>query len=211
MNKKQFLCVATSLAALAVVAPVWAETAGALNFYLSASLGQAKADIGSASGLTVDDTDTSYSIGVGYKFNDNIAIEGGYQKLGKGSVTGTASGTFYGKSFTATGLTLSDEVDGYYLGPVITFPLVDNFEVQGRIGVYSWTGDTKASFTSLAYGGTTYSGTSISTSHDGSDVYYGFGVAYKVSKNVSLGADWTRFDIDGTDVDVFGARLKYSF
>lgn len=212
MNKKQFLCVTTSLAALAVAPPVWAEMADASkNFYLSVSVGQSKADLGSAAGLTIDDTDTSHSIGVGYKINEMFSIEGGYLSLGKGSASGTVSGTLYGKSITATGLNLSDEVDGYYFGPVVTFPVGETFEVQGKLGVYNWNGDIKGSFTSLTYGGTTYAGTSISTSHDGSDVYYGFGVAYKVNKNVSLGADWTRFDIDGTDVDVFGARLKYSF
>lgn len=211
VNKKQFLCMATSLAALAVAAPVSAEQTVASGFFVTIGLGQSNADLGSVAGLTVDDTDTSYSIGVGYKISEMFSVEAGYQKLGEASASGTITGTLYGKSITATGINLSDEVDGYYFGPVVTFPVSENFEVQGRLGVYSWEGDIKGSFTSLTYGGTTYSGTSLSTSHDGSDAYYGLGVAYKFSKNVSLGADWTRFDIDDIDTDVFGARLKYSF
>lgn len=209
MNKKQFLCVVT-LSALAAV-PAWAEQTVSSGFFLTAGLGQSSADLGDVGGLSVDDKDTSYSIGLGYKINDMFSIEGGYQNLGEASASGTASGTLYGTAYTATGLTASDEVDGYYLGPVVTFPVGGNFEVQGRLGVYSWKGDIKLSFTSLTYGGTSYSGGSASDSHDGSDAYFGLGVAYKFSNNMSLGADWTRFDIDGTDVDVFGARLKYNF
>lgn len=64
--------------------------ANAEGFYVDLGLGQAKADLGNTSGLNVDDKDTSYSIGAGYKFNDYIAIEGGYLKLGTASVSASA-------------------------------------------------------------------------------------------------------------------------
>lgn len=190
--------------------------ANAEGFYVDLGLGQAKADLGNTSGLNVDDKDTSYSIGAGYKFNDYIAIEGGYLKLGTASVSasGTISGTYRGKPISATGtLSASSEVDGYYLGPVLSLPMGDKFEAYARAGVYFWNADSKASATgTLTYAGTTYPVGATATANDsGNDAYYGIGVAYKATKNVSVGADWTRYAVDKTDVDVIGARLKYAF
>lgn len=89
----------------------------------------------------------------------------------------------------------------------------DKFEAYARAGVYFWNADSKASATgTLTYAGTTYPVGATATANDsGNDAYYGIGVAYKATKNVSVGADWTRYAVDKTDVDVIGARLKYAF
>lgn len=186
------------------------------GFYADIGVGQSKADLNASSGFTVDDTDTSYSIGVGYNVNKYISVEGGYLKLGKAklSTSGTVSGTYYGAPFSATGtLNASAEVDGFYLGPVVRLPVSDKFEVFGRAGAYFWNLDTVASASgSLTYAGTVYAGgVTAKATKDGTDAYYGVGANYKLNDRVSVGLDWTRFDIDGTDVDNIGARVKVSF
>lgn len=217
MNKNIDLVIRSTIGSLATaLALAIPLVANAENFYVDLGLGQAKADLGDTAGLNVDDTDTAYSIGAGYKFNDNIAIEGGYLKLGTASIsaTGTVSGTYYGSPYSATGtLAASAEVDGFYLGPVLSLPFADKFEAYARAGVYFWDSDEKASASgTLTYAGITYAGdVTASSSSDGSDPYYGIGAAYKATESVAVGADWTRYDIDGIDVDVLGARLKYSF
>ncbi|MDP1683438.1 MAG: outer membrane beta-barrel protein [Burkholderiales bacterium] len=186
------------------------------GFYADIGVGYAKADLGSTAGFTVDDTDTSYSLGLGYNFNKNISVEGGYLKLGKASLSssGSVSGTYYGSPFTATGtLGASAEVDGFYLGPVFRYPVTEKIEILGRVGAYIWEADLKASASgSLVYAGTTYAGNvSASKTEKGTDAYYGLGLNYKLNDRIGVGMDWTRFDIDGTDVDNISARLKISF
>lgn len=219
MNKNIPLAIRGTVGALTAVLalsfPLVANAEGfnASGFYIDLGLGQAKADLGNTSGWNVNDTDTSYSIGAGYKFNDNIAIEGGYMKLGtaSASITGTVtSGVYSGSTGTISG---SAEVTGYYFGPMFSLPMGDKFEAYARAGVYLWDEDIKASATgTLVYNGTAQ-GVNISTTknNDGNDAYYGIGIAYKANKNVSVGADWTRYTADKTDVDVIGARLKYAF
>ncbi len=221
MNKNINAVIKGTIGALATaLALAFPLVANAENFYVDLGLGQANADLdlGGTTGLNVDDTDTAYSIGAGYKFNDDISIEGGYLKLGTASVgaTGTVSGTYYGSPFSATGtLAASAEVDGFYLGPVLNLPFAfaDKFEVYARAGVYFWDLDAKASASgTLTYDGITYAGgVTASRNRDGNDTYYGIGAAYKATENVSVGADWTRYDIDGIDVGVLVARLKYSY
>lgn len=217
MNKNISLAIKGTVGALAAAfALSFPLTANAEGFYVDLGLGQAKADFGDTAGLNVDNTDTSYSIGAGYKFNNYIAIEGGYLKLGTASIgtSGTVTGTYYGNPYSATGtLSASSEVDGYYLGPVLSLPVGDKFEAYARAGVYFWNANSKMSATgTLTYAGTTYTGgTTATTSDNGNDAYYGIGAAYKATKNVSVGADWTRYDIGGVDVDVIGVRLKNAF
>jgi hypothetical protein len=130
------------------------------------------------------------------------------------STSGSVSGDYFGTPFSATGsLTASAEVDGFYLGPVFRFPLGDKMEVLGRVGAYFWQVDTTASASgSLTYAGTTYVGSATANaSDDGTDAYFGVGVSYKLNDRIQLGVDWTRFDIDGVDVDNFGARVKVGF
>ncbi len=206
----------TAGAAAVAFALAFPLAANAESYYVDLGLGQAKADLSAPAGVKIDDTDTAYSIGVGYKFNDNIAIEGGYLKLGtaSASATGTVSGTYYGSAYSATGtFTASAQVDGFYLGPVLSQTFADKFEAYARAGVYFWDSDEKASASgTLTYAGTTYAGNvSATRSRDGNDSYFGIGATYKATKDVAIGVDWTRYDIDGIDVDVLGTRLKFSF
>lgn len=192
MNKNISLAIKGTAGALAAAfALSFPLVANAEGFYADIGLGQATFDIRNTPGVSVDDTDTTYSVGAGYKFNDNIAIEGGYLKLGSISARGAISA--------------SVETDGYYLGPVLSTQFADKFEAYVRAGVYFWNVDSKV--TSPVTG---------TTNSDGNDLYYGIGAAYKATKNVSVGADWTRYNIDLSgsvlgDVDVLSARLKYSF
>lgn len=191
---------ATAGALAAAFALSFSLAANAEGFYVDLGLGQATVDFGNANttGLNIDDKDTSYSIGAGYKFNDYIAIEGGYLKPGTASISASVDGGT---------LSASSEFDGYYLGPVLSLPMSDKFEAYARAGVYFWNADNKVSATGI------FTGIFPATATDnGNDPYYGIGAAYKATKNVSVGADWTRYSA-GTDVDVdiLAARLKFAF
>ena len=189
----------------------------ASNLYITGSLGQAKADIDSISGVTIDDKDTSYSLGLGYKINDYIAIEGGYRSLGEATLSSTAavSGTYLGKSFTASGTVgAAADATGFFLGGNFSLPVTNKFSAHLKAGLFNWDSDITGSGSgTITYDGTVYAvATSLSTDEDGTDLYYGLGASYQFSDNVGVGAQWLRFnDVVETNVDVIEATISYSF
>lgn len=168
-----------------------AHAAEQSRFFIEAGVGMSSTDLGSEPGVSVDEKDVFFSIGAGYSFNKMFAIEAGYIDLGKVKI-----------SVPAIPYTATLSADGFYFGPRLTLEISPQFEAYGRVGVLAWDAEVKDSL-------------GFSASDDGTDVYFGIGAAYKISKQVSLGADWTRYAYEGdgedSDVDTFGAKLKFNF
>ncbi len=206
--------------ALAAVLAMSAAGAQAGPFYVDAHLGQATADLPSITGWSLDKDDTTYSLNLGYKLNDTLAVEGGYTKLGEASYSSTTavsgSATVSGTTATATNATfnLAAKADGFTLGLAGDFPISNAIDLSARAGVFFW--DAKATGTltagTLVVNGTTYNtGSSLSAKDDGSDLYWGLGASYKFSKDMRAGINFTRYDISGTDIDTWTANLRYNF
>ncbi|MBF0285965.1 MAG: porin family protein [Magnetococcales bacterium] len=186
--------------------------------YVSLGLGHSWANLDEyeSAGLAVDDKDWNYSLGVGYRFNQYIALEAGYLNLGEASAaaSGATTGNVGGYPYSATGaVDIKAEVDGWYLGPRVSFNVLDKLDVEGTIGAYFWSADYSASYTgTLTYRGTTQvGGASITDSDSGTDVYAGLGLAYKLNDQFSLRTGYTRYNIDDFDVDTFGVSVSYNF
>lgn len=193
-------------------------TPGLSGFYGVVSAGYAKYDT-DTTGLSItteDDTDTGYSIGIGYEFNKYLSFEAGYLDLGETSIGSSAasSGTLYGKPYTFTGtLTATAETDGYYIGPIVSLPFSDKCEAYAKIGVYVWDLDADATATgTLTYDSVVYAGSvQASASDDGTDLYYGLGTSYDITDKFTVRADWTRYDIESDDVDLFAVGAVFKF
>lgn len=199
-------------------APALAQQENLLEgFYAVATVGSAEYDNDEIPGFSTDDSDTGFSAGIGYEFNKYIAVEAGYLDLGETSLNGsdTVSGTLYGSSYTISGtLNAEAEVDGFYLGPQVSFPVTDAFDLYAKAGVFFWDLDVSAAFSgSLTYEGTVYSGSGTATySDDGEDLYYGLGASYDVTDTFTVRADWTRYDdVSDTDIDYYSAGLVFRF
>ena len=169
-----------------------AHAAEQSRFFVEAGVGVSSIDTDiNVPGVSVDDDDVFFSIGAGYNFNKMFAIEAGYIDLGEVKV-----------SVPAIAYTATASADGFYFGPRLTLEITPQFEAYGRVGVLAWDAEAKDS-------------EGNSASDDGTDVYFGIGAAYKISDQVSLGADWTRYayedDGDDLDVDTFGVKLKFNF
>ena len=89
---------------------------------------------------------------------------------------------------------------GLYLKPHAN--ITDNFEVYGRLGYYQ----AKATVSAQAVAPGVPS-TSASRTEDG--VTFGIGASYKLTKNVSLTIDHTRFK--DSDAESAGLGLRYNF
>ena len=169
-----------------------AHAAEQSRFFLDAGVGMSSIDTDIYEpGVSVDEKDVFFSIGAGYNFNKMFALEAGYVDLGETKISEPAF------AYTAT-----ISADGFYFGPRLTFEITPQFEAYGRAGVFAWDAEAKDS-------------DGFSASDDGTDVYFGIGAAYKITNQVSLGAEWTRYAFEGDgddfDVDTFGAKLKFNF
>lgn len=189
-NSKTSLYLAILLATTLAATAAHSADSG---FFAEVGVGMTKVDtdVDNIPGVSVDDEDMFFSIGGGYSFNKMFALEAGYTDLGEAEI-----------SIPSIAYSATISADGFYVGPRLTLELAPKFEAYGRIGMLVWDGEFKDS-------------DGYSVSDDGSDIYFGIGAAYKISDQVSLGADWTRFTVesdgDEADIDTFGAKLKFNF
>lgn len=131
--------------------------------------------IGSADDDVLDESDTGYKILGGFNANNNIGFEIAFVDLG--SYVNDLLDQ-YGVAF---------EVVGY-------LPVANNFDLFGKLGIFSWTVEVGAA------------------DDDGTDLTYGFGGAFRASPQISVRAEWERFtDISGGDVDLLSAGVTYHF
>lgn len=210
MNKA--LLVATVSLAIGMSSAAQAE-----NYYVFGDYGRSDIDLGSTSvpGFSIDDTDTAYSFGAGYRFNENFSVELGYADLGEASISTNApvTETVAGSTVTVDG-TLDVDAKGFFLGVRGDMDVADNIGLFARAGFLDWESDADISGT-VTVDGTAYTGSASAELADGTDPYLGVGVAYDFNENLAANLQYTRYflDFEGTDVDVdtFTVGLTYSF
>ncbi|GAA0681586.1 hypothetical protein GCM10009104_02830 [Marinobacterium maritimum] len=196
-----------------------ATSVQAAGTYAFVGVGQAEYDdvsIPSGTGIKVDDNDLTYSFGIGYRFNDNFGLEGGYTDLGDFSAS-TAGGpvtvTDGADTLTLDGK-FSADAAGFFLGVRGMMPLHEKVGVYGRAGFINWESDAKLSGTATL-NGVSAAGSYSGEIADGTDPYLGLGIEYKFAKVASVHADWSRYmlDFEGEDIDVdaltLGVTLYY--
>jgi OmpA-OmpF porin, OOP family len=188
---KAGLAVLGFASAMALATPALAQDTG---FYAGLSIGQSAVDdactgIGGP-GVSCDDKDTAWRILGGYQFNRNFAVEVGYSDLGEVSASGP-------------GGSASIESTAIEVVAVGMLPIADRFSLYGKIGMYR--GETDA----------TAPGVSVSESN--TDLTFGVGVRYDITKNLGVRAEWQRYgDIGGdsigeADVDVISVGAIWKF
>lgn len=100
--------------------------------------------------------------------------------------------------FGSTSDGLADmKLSGWSGAALINIPLLEVVAPYGKVGMISW--DRKRSFGSL------------SSSDDGSDVFYGLGIRFGVMTNADLRVEYERYTIDDTDLDMGSVNLQFRF
>lgn len=167
-------------------------------FPLNADAGEgffAGASIGSASlsedfdGLKVDDDSTAFRIVGGWRANPYFALEIGYHNFGDFRQTIDAAGA-------ANTIKLS--ADGFTFGVTGSVPVSDRFSLLGRAGVFFWDGNAKVNNVSQA------------TPED-TNPFFGAGVGFAINKSFQLTGDWTRYELEDVNSDVYSLGLVYRF
>lgn len=173
------LCMAASMAGFSSVA-----LADGSGFYVLGAIGQTQANAKSntdadliALGVTGlvssgDDHLTGYKLQAGYQMDSGLAIEGGYIDYGKFNYTATATNMI-------GVLTANGKATGWNLVAVSIWPLDNQFSILAKLGV----AEVRTSTTVTA------PGLSASTSDSKTDVTYGLGVKYEITKAVFLRGD----------------------
>lgn len=177
--------------ACVVAAPAVAQV------YLGFGVGKSDYDSGNVipdliTSGSVDGKDTGFKVFGGYQFNPHFAVELAYVDLGKAAY----NGNFFGAPVAGG----SVETSGLNVSAVGILPLNPSFELFGKIGLFAW--ESKARDTTA--------GAPFSGKADDADVSFGLGMAYNITRNVSIRAEWERFKaVD--DIDLLSLGLAFKF
>jgi OOP family OmpA-OmpF porin len=186
---------ALGLAAAAFTLPAAAQTPG--GWYLGFKSGQSKYNF-NCSG-TCDDKGAAYGFFAGVGLHPNIALEGGWTDLGRTTFGNCSGPNTAGCNLRAQVWELSG-LGSWWFGPA------QKFGVYGRLGVYN--GDLKQNTPS----------TGAETKHGNTDLTFGIGGAYNLSRRFTGRLEWQRYSKMGgggfgvkDDVDLFNIALLYKF
>lgn len=167
--------------------------------------------------LSFNERHASWNLLLGYQFNKNFALEGGYVDLGRHNTTFSI-------------LPVNTAVDGGRISAIGIYPISEVFSVNGKIhALYSNINAKIATQSSCTHsdgsggqGGDIpscpISWETLSISDSFWSVGYGIGLEYKFAAQLALRGNWDRYPNIGdknimgeNDIDVLSLGLKYSF
>ncbi len=161
------------------------------------------ADVRSAPGVSqmsssVEDNPTAFKLQLGYQFDTNWAIEGGYTHVEdlKYSAIARIGGASLGAS-------LHDKISAWNVVAALTLPLgASRFEGTGRVGVARVREE----------GGFTFAGVSIvDVEESKTGLTYGVGLKYNLNPNFSVRADLDHYEAKNDDFNVWSVGAGYKF
>jgi OOP family OmpA-OmpF porin len=162
---------------------------------------------------TFDDSDTSWSIFGGYRFNPFIAVEAGYVDLGNAPYRSSGNVNPPGPvASTPASANIDFSSTGITIAAVGSLPLGEMFDLHARLGLLF--ADTEIDLSTAI--GTGRASDTLSSSSE--DALYGIGAALHVGASWTLSVDWQRFvdvgDEEETgegDIDLLSLAAAYRF
>ena len=128
-------------------------------------------DDGSFISGSVDDSDTGTKFFAGFRFKENVAVEGAFVDLGEVSIDATSNGS--GFLFAPGPVSFEADIDGINIALVGIWPVGDKVDVIGKLGFFMW--DVESSLSNSAFG-------SVSADDDGTDTMFGVGGQFRIGK-----------------------------
>lgn len=150
------------------------------NVYGGMGLGLFRAEVDVASFAasnvaTNKDDSTAFRVFGGYNITRGLAVELGWNKL-HGTKAIVSGGAEAGNHKL--------DNDGFDLSAVGTMSLGKYFSLFGRLGLYSWDAED------------TNTTTRVSKSDSGTDILYGGGLRFDLTKNIGFRAEYDVYDVD---------------
>lgn len=195
----KFWHAAAASLALGFAGPAIAQSPN-MGWYIGGSFGQSQFQDAcegiSGPGISCDEKDSAWKIFGGYQLNRNFAIELGYTNLGETSAS-------------EAGVSVAAEASAFELVGIGFLPLADRFSAYGKVGLYRAESEGRLIIPGLGSG---------SIDESNTDLTYGFGLKFDISRNLALRGEWQRYsevgggDLGGeADIDVLSVGLMYRF
>jgi OOP family OmpA-OmpF porin len=150
-----------------------------------------------------DDRDNGYKVQLGYRFNENFALEGGYADLGQQD---------YKARYTGADAKLETSVEGWNIDGLLILPVSSGVSFLAKIGAIDAKVEQKVS---VSGGGLSDSETVKETKVKPK---FGLGLGYQFHDSVAARLEWERYyklgDEDETgeiDVDFYSLGLSFHF
>lgn len=162
------------------------------GFYLGGALGQSKfKDWCTGETATIrftgcDDSDTSWKLLGGYRFNRYVAAEASY--IDWGEVTAS----------TNTGVSVAAKQHSYGLAAVGTLPVGEGFELFGKAGFLMTEQQTRRITPNPS-----------TVERDETEFHYGLGVKYAFTRNWAVRGEWE--NTDKLEVQRLSIGVEYRF
>lgn len=147
-------------------------------------------------------SEVSFNFVAGWMFNQNWGLEIGYIDFGQATDDlglPEACSTFGCSSRQWTSEIKRDGFQAFLIG---SLPLNDSVDLFGKLGVINWDADYQGYERSELYASGSPlppQNAAITTSDDGTDLAFGFGINMRTDSPFSLRADLTYYDFDNTD------------
>lgn len=206
------------LKAIFALAAVSASSLACAQWYGGASIGMSSTPLyasdvpvtgATANSYSKNETDTGYKVQLGYQFNPNFALEGGYVNLGKANITNKVTAPIVGS------LRGDVKADGWNLMAVGILPVTEDLSLLGKVGALFST--TKGDYTTT---GAVFLAAGVQPSYTKSEtnLAYGVGLQYNINKSLSVRGEAESFvDLRASDaskkrnVDLYSIGLIFKF
>jgi OOP family OmpA-OmpF porin len=173
-----------------------AQARGETGWYVGGSVGQSKVRDVDCTGGSCDTKDTAFRILGGYQINRNFAAELGYHDLGK-------------VTFSAPGVSADIKANAWELVGLGAYPFANQFSVYGKFGAYHGESKISAAVAGLGSG---------SLKETNTDLTFGLGAQYDVSRELGVRGEWQRYKNVGgdntggkSDIDVLSIGAIWRF
>ncbi|MCZ6559259.1 MAG: outer membrane beta-barrel protein [Gammaproteobacteria bacterium] len=157
------------------------------HWYLGGAIGTANIDE-TISGFGFNSDSTSYSFYGGRQFNDYFGLEAGYLDLGNFNEQVLMGGII---------VPISADADGFTFAAVGSVPAGEKFGLHAKIGSFFWDGASQIA--------------GVNNNVSDSNIFFGAGLSYSLTENMSLRGDAVRYEIDDVNADVYTIGFQVDF
>jgi opacity protein-like surface antigen len=161
------------------------------DFYIFGAISNTDADVALGGLNSIDDDDSSFTLGGGYEFSEYLSLEAAYRDFGN-----QAGQTDCPPGFACLIIPLLTEADvtAFSVSVLGSFRITDTLDGYGRLGVTRW--DVE------------FDGISSAFDDSGEDLHYGVGLRWSFEDHWKIFAEYTQVDLDIVGVSV---GIRYGF
>ncbi len=174
------------LAAL-IIGSLPAVAAAEGHWYFGGAIGTANIDE-MVSGFRFDSASTSYRFYGGRQFNEYFGLEAGYLDLGNFNELVLVGGNV---------VPVSADADGFTFAAVGSIPAGEKFSLHATIGSFFWDGANAIAL--------------VNSNVSDANMFFGAGLNYSLTQNMSLRADAVRYELDGVNSSVYTVGFQIDF